>query len=228
MKRSLFGAMALAVVAGANAQAWSEGFDDINTLVPNGWFMQNNSQPIGVTNWFQGNSAVFPAHSGAENSYIGANFNNGSGLATISNWLLTPVRTLQNGDTLTFYTRSVDSIWPDRLQVRMSLNGNSTNVGSTATSVGDFTILLLDINPTYQQGVYLNQWVQYTVTLSGISSPTSGRLAFRYFVENGGPSGSNSDYIGIDTAAYTPVPEPATLLAIGTGLAALAARRRRK
>ena len=28
--------------------AINEGFDDINNLVPNGWFMQNNSRPIGI------------------------------------------------------------------------------------------------------------------------------------------------------------------------------------
>jgi hypothetical protein len=30
----------------------------------------------------------------------------------------------------------------------------------------------------------------------------TGRVAFRYFVENGGFSGANSDYIGIDRALY--------------------------
>jgi hypothetical protein len=34
----------------------------------------------------------------------------------------------------------------------MSTNGASTNVGSTATGVGDFTTLLLDINPNYTIG----------------------------------------------------------------------------
>ena len=33
----------------------SEGFNDITTLAPGGWFMQNNSQPgPGITGWFQG------------------------------------------------------------------------------------------------------------------------------------------------------------------------------
>ena len=47
---------------------WStaEGFTDITTLVPGGWFMQNNSQPgPGLTGWFQGNTAVFNAQGGA-------------------------------------------------------------------------------------------------------------------------------------------------------------------
>jgi hypothetical protein len=192
----------------------NEGFDDITNLIPGGWFMQNNSQPLGSTGWFQGNPDVFTAFDGAPNAYIGANFNNGSGLATISNWLLTPPITLQNGAQLTFYTRTTTLgpvLFPDRLQIRMSTNGASTNVGTLATDVGDFTTLLLDINPTYGDN-YPHVWTQFPVTVTGVPSPTTGRLAFRYFVENGGPSGANSDYIGIDRAVYTgpcgPTPTP--------------------
>ena len=171
----------------------AEGFDDITTLPGAGWVQTNHSTTIGTTGWFQGNSAVFPAQGGATTSYIGANFNNDGGPATdtISNWLLTPPLTLQNGAVLTFFTRTVDvPAFPDRLQVRMSTSGASSNVGTTATDVGDFTTLLLDINPTYTLTGYPNVWTQFTVTLSGIASPTTGRLAFRYFVENGGPSRS--------------------------------------
>ena len=85
----------------------------------------------------------------------------------------------------------------------MSTNGASTNVGSTATSVGDFTTLLLNINPNYTTNGYPNVWTQFTVTLSGLPpAGATGRLAFRYFVENAGFSGANSDYIGIDRAVY--------------------------
>ncbi len=183
-------------------ESFSEGFDDITNLP--GWFTQNNSSPIGTTSWFQGNSAVFPSHSGAPTSYIGANFNNTAGTGTISNWLLTPEVSLANGDTFSFWTRSVTgSSFPDRLEVRLSLNGASTNVGTAATDVGDFTTLLLEINPTLAIGGYPQVWTQYTVTLSSIPGGASGRFAFRYFVTNGGPSGSNSDYIGIDTVEFT-------------------------
>ena len=149
------------------------------------------ARSVGTTSWFQGNSTVFPAQSGAATSYIGANFNNTTGTNTISNWLLTPPVTLQNGETMTFWTRTVTApAFPDRLQVRMSTNGSSSNVGTTATDVGDFTALLLDINPTYTTTGYPNVWTQFTVTVSGVPSPTLGRLAFRYFVENGGPTRS--------------------------------------
>ena len=86
------------------------------------------------------------------------------------------------GDQVSFYTRSKGS-FPDRLQLRLSTNGTSFNVGSTTTSTGDFSTLLLDINPTYKasnNGGFPATWTQYTLSL-----PTagSGRLAFRYFVE---------------------------------------------
>jgi hypothetical protein len=192
----------------------TEAFCGVNQLVGMGWFMQNNSEPLGTTNWFQGDAGIFPAFDGVPNAYIAANYDNGASVATISNWLLTPVLNLENGSTLTFYTRTVDlPTHPDRLQIRMSTNGASTNVGTHATEVGDFTALLVDINANYALNGYPNVWTQFTVTISGIPPGSTGRLAFRYFVENGGPQGFNSDYIGIDAVDYrcsvgTPTPTP--------------------
>lgn len=186
--------------------SFSEGFDDITTLPGNGWATQNNSDPLGLTDWFQGNDGVFPAQAGAPTSYIGANFNNTSGVGTISNWLMTPAVTLEAGDTIKFWTRTATgSIWPDRLEVRMSLNGASTNVGATAASVGDFTAVLAEVNPGLVQGGYPEDWAEYTITLTAaqVPAPTLGRVAFRYFVTDAGPNGANSNYIGIDTFSYT-------------------------
>ena len=186
---------------------FSEDFADITSLA--GWFTQNNSNPLGSTSWFQGNDTVFPAHAGASTAYIAANFNNTAGVGTISNWLLTPELTLNNGDTFSFWTRTATgSIWPDRLEVRLSTAGASTNVGSGAADVGDFTTLLLEVNPTLTTGGYPEVWTQYTATLSSIPAGTTGRFAFRYYVTNGGPSGSNSNYIGIDTVEYVSNPVP--------------------
>jgi hypothetical protein len=69
--------------------------------------------------------------------------------------------------------------------------------------VGDFTTLLLDINPTLASGGYPEVWTQYTVTISGVAAPTQGRFAFRYYVNDGGPAGNNSNYIGVDLFEYT-------------------------
>ena len=201
----------------------NEGFDDIENLP--GWVLINHSQALGASDWFQGNDLVFPAFDGPLGAYIAANFNNGGGLATISNWLLTPELSLQNGSILTFYTRTAQAStsltamgtpsgvcntgpFPDRLQVRMSINGASTNVGMSAFDVGDFNNLLLDVNPTYAIGGYPESWTQFTIIISGVPSGTMGRLAFRYFVEDGGPEGTRSNYIGIDRAVYCAVPSP--------------------
>lgn len=180
------------------------GFDDINSLEIDGWYQINKSQPVGTTGWFQGTPAVFGSQSGASDSYVAANFNSTTGSGTISTWLLTPVFTLDNGTRITFYTRAVtDDSPPDRLEIRLSVNGGSVDVGSTETSVGDFNTLLLTINPNLEVGGYLSEYVLYNIMLSSIDTPTPGRLAFRYYVTDGGLLGNNSNYIGIDTLEVT-------------------------
>lgn len=191
----------------------SESFDDAGALVQNGWFEVNHSADVGSTGWFQGNIAIFPAQSGNLTSYIAADFNNTTGTNPISNWLITPPLELREGSRVVFYTRTEDTFqFPDRLQVRMSTNGLSVNVGTTAEDMGDFSTLLLDINPNYGVEGYPKSWRRYDAVVSGLQGATTGRLAFRYFVENGGPTGANSDYIGIDSVQFscaTPTPTPA-------------------
>ena len=203
------------------AQSYTQNFDDITTLAGDGWVIQNNSTPVGSLGWFQGTATTatptpgpFNSYNGANNSYIAANFNSTGNTGTISNWLITPNRTLRNDDVFTFYTRKPtinagQTDYPDRLEVRMSTNGASTNVGAGATAVGDFTTLLLSINPTLVANIYPQVWTQYTITVSGLPAPTSGRIAFRYFVTGAGALGTNSDYIGIDNVVYTPYVCPA-------------------
>ncbi|MBL7884315.1 MAG: T9SS type A sorting domain-containing protein [Bacteroidia bacterium] len=187
------------------SQAFTQSFDDITTLPADGWVTNNLSSPVGtVPNWVQGAvGGVFDPNSGT--GFIQGNYNLVAGANTISCWLISPDRIFNNGDIITFFTRTVNApSYADRLQVRLSTNGASTNVGATSTSVGDFTTLLLEINPTLTTTGYPNTWTQYSITISGLGAPTSGRVAFRYFVTNGGPSGTNSDNIGIDDFVYTP------------------------
>jgi len=206
------------------AQSFTENFDDITLLPGNGWVMTNNSTPIGSNpNWFQGNNIAsggpFDSYNGAPNSYIAANFNMVAGNNTISSWLITPNRTFRNGDVITFYTRkATPDTYPDRLEVRLSTSGASTNVGAPGNNVGDFTTLLMSINPTLITGVYPTSWTLYTVTISGLPAPTSGRIAFRYFVTSGGPLGANSDYIGIDNVVYAPYVCPTLTMNTGGAL----------
>jgi hypothetical protein len=212
----------LAVASTINAATiLSENFDDITTLAGSGWVQNNVSTPtLGSTNWFQGNDTVFGSYEGAANSYIGANYNNVAGAGTISNYLITPVLNTSSSD-LSFYTRTVpEPVYADRLRVLWSGNGAST-------TLSDFTTILLDINSAYGSD-YPNAWTNFTVAV-----PTgTGRLAFQYFVENGGPNGSYSDYIGIDSVtvsanAVGEIPEPGSVVLLGGGLAALALLRRK-
>jgi subtilisin-like proprotein convertase family protein len=192
--------------------SFAEGFDDISTLVGNGWARINNSNPLGGSAWFQGNPGVFVSQSGATNSYIGANFNNTGAVGTISNWLLTPEVQLNNGTKITFWTRvPTGSPYPDRLEVRLSTSGGSIDVGTSETSVGVFTTTLLSINPNLDVDGYPDTWTVYTVTVSGLSAPTTGRFGLRYFVTDGGANGANSNYIGIDTFNFVTLPSPCQL-----------------
>ncbi|MGY6587193.1 MAG: choice-of-anchor J domain-containing protein [Wenzhouxiangella sp.] len=193
---------------------WAEGFGDVTALPGLGWSLINNSAPLGITGWSQGSPDVFESHEGAADSYISANFNNAAGNGIISNWLLTPEIELQNGTEIRFWTRNPGSDDPfeDRMQVRLSTSGDSDDVGTSATSVGDFDILLLDINEDYDVNGYPVVWTEYVLVIEGLDEATTGRVAFRYFVESGGPEGDNSDYIGIDTFSVTqpegPPPPP--------------------
>jgi hypothetical protein len=182
-----------------------EQFDILNpavTYTPTGWFQTNKSSPAGTTNWFSGpflsnGTPSFGPQSG--NGCIVADYLNTNGNGTISNWLISPNVTMQNGDVLKFYTiQNPQTPYADRLEVRMSAAGASTNVGTTATSTGDFTTTILTINNTLVAYGYPQVWTLYTITISGLSAPTSGRIAFRYFVTSGGNLGANSDMIGID------------------------------
>lgn len=193
-------------VAGPPTQLISEDF--AGAFPPVNWFLQNNSNPVGsFPNWFKGVATVFPAYAGPTDSYAAANFQATTGTNTISEWMLTPSVAMKNGDVLTFYTRTTTGTFPDRMQVRMNAVNNGTNVGTTPTSVGDFTTLLLDINPTYTTTGYPTAWTKFTITMSGLpAAGVNSRFAFRYFVEGGGPTGNNSDYIGVDSVRFTTFP----------------------
>lgn len=200
----------------AQVSSLNEGFETVTAVTGSaagtpvaGWTGKNNSSPIGTTGWFQGASTTFPGQAG---NYIGANYNATTGANTISNWLITPHLNLQNGAVFKFWTRKPTGTtdYPDRLEVRLSTAAASVNVGTGVSDVGDFTTVLHTINPTLAAGGYPTTWTQVTITLSGITGSATGRIAFRYHVTNGGPSGANSDYIGIDEVTYT-MPLPVTL-----------------
>ncbi|MEM7314056.1 MAG: choice-of-anchor J domain-containing protein, partial [Planctomycetota bacterium] len=222
----------------AMAQSLSEGFDVVDGLDPatatdgiiiagTDWNGALRSDPLGTSGIFQGNPAVFPAHSGPDDSYLGMNFNNSGSPGQINTFAITPVITMNNGDTVSFYTRGPSNDFPDNLELRLSTNGASLDVGTGVNDVGDFSTLLVEIDPTLS-GTFPVEWTQFSATISGLGGPTDGRLAFRYTVPDSGPLGANSNYIGIDTFDYQAVPEPAGVsLALMSILGLISVIRRR-
>lgn len=235
---ALFGGLAV-LASAAQAQSFSDGFEGAS-VAASGWTTINRSTtPNAAGVWRVGTAIVDSASNPVVLPYEGNQFavvswnssNSSSSSATLSNWMLSPVITgIANGDVLSFFTTTVPaSGFPDRLEVRLSTAGSSTNVGTTTTSVGDFSTVLLTINPTLATGGYPEEWTAYTATISGLSAAVDGRIAFRYFVTSGGPNGANSNIIGVDNFSYvSAVPEPAAWALMMGGVAGLLAFKRRR
>jgi hypothetical protein len=240
LSRMLTGSMVFCALSIASCQkaatgnfpeepGYTEEFDTASAALQRGWAFANASIEKGTGDW--ANPSIPPPFDpfstfSTNSGYLWTDFRSTSGASgIISNWVLSPVRTLQNGDRIEFYTRaqilgyqndSTDFV--NRLQVRLSSSGESRDVG-LGQAVGHFTTLLLDINPTYREFLYSqflagnpesrqaypHRWTRFEVTVSGLAAPVSGRYAFRYFVEGAG-SNSRSSGIGIDKVSFYPVP----------------------
>jgi len=184
---------------------FSENFNSPFIPSAHGWIEQNNSVPLGSGTWFQGSANVFPAFNGQPNDFFACNYTSqGNSPGGISNFLITPTLNLVNGATVRFFTRTDVSagFFPDRLQVLMSQGSGTGAISSGTSAVGTFTTLLNDINPNLTTSGYPVVWTGFTGTVSGVTGTVVGRFAFRYFVDNGGITGSNSNYIGIDSVSY--------------------------
>ena len=205
-------------------QSFVEEFDTASAATERGWIFTNKSIDPGTTNWGNPSTPPFPAFSWSTNpnGYLWADYNSTSSAAgVISNWAVSPVITMQNGDRITFYTRAEIFYFNDdstdftnRLQVRLNARNTGQETGS-GTTTGDFSILLLDINPGYNEflyskwtgrdpgalNAYPHRWTRFEAVVSGLAGPTPGRFAFRYFVEDAGNNG-RSGSIGVDRVEY--------------------------
>src|SRR5271166_3457056 len=230
MRRSLLAALVslllsafLIETAYGQLTTLTEGFDTTGNSVPTPtgifaqsqpWVNVNNSEQPNTTgfNWEQGDSGTFiwTAQSpvGSTSSFAQVSFLSSTG-SIVSDWLLTPVLTLEAGATLSFYTVAAKgTTFANDLQVYLSTNGSSTNVGTDAQTPtgGDFTLLPGgDLNPTLSPTGYpLTQpdgWTlkTFTLTSSEIGTATTGRIGLRYYIANTATQGSE---IGVDTFSF--------------------------
>ena len=186
-----------------NVGPTNAGQDGPQNLIDRGWIFRNQSSPRGSTTWHNGYlpsvNPIYPApQAGAGYMAVestSADFFGGR----VSNWAILPKITGQRaGDVLSFYAVNLDSHNTPTLQVRYSPN-SGTSTGTGADAVGDFTTLLLDINP-----VPVGGWNLYQITLPG-----AGRIALRYYIRQACNFGCASAYTGIDSMSIGVAPPPA-------------------
>jgi hypothetical protein len=214
MKKALvalaFSGMALSAQA---ASLLSEGFDNVANLSSQGWVLNNASTPGGiVSGWFQGDQNIFPAHSGAAESYAAANYNNAAAGGIINNWLITPeFSTGANGATVSFWLRA-DAIAGFSDQLSFGFSNGSSDLGafsmSTPVTIGT------------------DGWMRYAFD---VAAGGNARFAMQYT-----GSADLVNYVGIDTLSIdaiptaADVPEPTTMAILFAGVMGLAMSRRRK
>lgn len=182
-----------------------EGFDDMGSLAARGWLVQNNSDPLGLGSWSQGDPMIFDAQDGGADSYalVGADSASGVFPVVVSNWLITPEIDFDPRQSIrifNFYTRAIAG-HANRLVVRLCVKegGESCRApGPGADDLGGFQTVLLDINPAMTTHGYPDQWTWFSP--AGVSLIAGGRvrIAFQYELV-AQPDGSYGTHVGLDS-----------------------------
>jgi hypothetical protein len=202
-------------------QSFVEEFDTMQSAYNRGWRWYNRSTPIGTTNWSAGPGLdIMSAYSskGTNSGFAFSDYQatDGTNDGIISNWLVSPTVTMQNGDKIVFYTKtqmtSLSSGGRDyscRLQVR--INRSTDVIVGDGENTGNFNqdSALLDINPLELENLvntpvadaYPSGWTRFEARVLGLNAPVKGHFAFRYYLHDAGSNG-NGNGVGIDSVAY--------------------------
>ena len=202
-------------------QSFVEEFDTLQNAYNKGWRWINSSVPVGPTNWMQGPGTALMMPYSSKGTNRGIAFSDylataGTNNGIISNWLISPTVTMQNGDKIIFYTKTLMSSagasgtdWGARLQVR--INRSETAVVGKGEDVGNFNrdSALVDINPLELENLnafpdpraYPSGWTRFEATIVGLNGPTKGHFAFRYYLHGAGSAGAGNG-VGVDSVAY--------------------------
>jgi len=167
----------------SEAVLYSDDMNGVNTIAgleARGWVVLNEDGGGTTPAFYQGNT-VLTAYEGPDTGYVASNYSGANGFL-IDQWLISPELTISAGDTMSFWHRSPDgNPFDDSIYVRLSSTAGITPA--------DF-----DVN----FGRYLvseTGWAKWSAVF-----PTSGtvRVAIQYYITDGGPSGNNSNFIGLD------------------------------
>lgn len=151
--------------------SFTETFDTTAAALSRGWRFFNKSAPLGPSVWQDGGGtpAFFTAYqnNGSNAGFIGTDHLSTSAVkGIISQWLVSPLLLMQNGDKIVFYTRALK--WPgyvdddandstdfaNRLQLFVNSKNDSAELVGEGESTGSFTGVtdpVIDINPTYYE-----------------------------------------------------------------------------
>lgn len=200
---------------GSGATTFEEDFEINEQIGARGWLAGNASSPATEDSWWWSDTRFFEAHAGSPGSFVLADYNATLETGIISVWLLTPVLEFRAGSTVRFHTRTVTGApFADRLEVRACRGEPCDTIGPAPFGVGGFSELLLEINPEQQVGPdpsgingYPDAWTAFELgPAQGVPTSGRGRIAFRYHVIGGGPTGSHSFAIGLDTVRIEAAP----------------------
>ena len=211
----------LAVAPPVADQSFVEQFDTMQNAYNRGWRWINKSVPVGPSIWTQAPGTASMSAYSSRGTNQGAAYADylstaGTNDGIISNWLISPSLTMQNGDRIVFYTKT-DLFTPTtgaptdfgaRMQVCINETNDGLNVGE-GDDAGNFKTVLLDINPNEDEylagnplpSAYPANWTRFEATVFGLNKPIRSRFAFRYYLHGAGGSGAGNG-IGIDSVAY--------------------------
>ncbi len=135
--------------------------------------------------WVQGDPTVFLAYNGPDSGYVGSSYNSITGANDLDNWLCLPAQNLVVGDSFSFWAAAPDqSTFPDSIRVMYNPSGATLPEDTNWVQIDNFFV---NPNGTFEYHAYAVP-----------TASATGVIAIRHAVTDAGPSGNNSDFIGID------------------------------